>query len=203
MQAPALAAHVVAHVDRFLDVAAGLGADLAHLARHQVGQLGLVLAQELGEAEEDVAALGRRDEAPVLEGRLGRRDGAVDVGGGRAREGAEHLAGRGDRSTRRSRRPAASTHSPPMEFLKLGAAVAMAAILDRDYAAGRSLSANVPGMRARRRSRSSRFCVELVTVAPAAPVGARAAVDDDGHAGIVRVVGDELVVQLRLELAAG
>ena len=37
-QAAALAAHVVAHVDRFLDVAAGLGLDLPHLACHQVGE---------------------------------------------------------------------------------------------------------------------------------------------------------------------
>ena len=94
-EAPALAGHVVAHVDRFLDVAAGLGLDLAHLARHQVGELVLVLHEELGEAEEDLAALRRRDEAPVLERRLRSRDGAVDVLGRRAREGAERLAGRG------------------------------------------------------------------------------------------------------------
>ena len=36
-EAPALAGHVVAHVDRFLDVAAGLGEHLPHLVRHQVG----------------------------------------------------------------------------------------------------------------------------------------------------------------------
>ena len=41
-QPPALAAHVVAHVDRFLDVAARLGLHLPHLAGHQVGQLRLV-----------------------------------------------------------------------------------------------------------------------------------------------------------------
>ena len=41
-QPPALAAHVVAHVDRFLDVAARLGLHLPHLVRHEVGELGLV-----------------------------------------------------------------------------------------------------------------------------------------------------------------
>ena len=41
-QAPALAAHVEAHVDRFLHVAAGLGLHLPHLVRHEVGELVLV-----------------------------------------------------------------------------------------------------------------------------------------------------------------
>jgi len=94
-QAPALAAHVVAHVDRFLDVAARLRLDLPHLTGHQVGEARLLALEDLREAEEDVAALGGRHEAPLLPRGLRRLDGAIDVGGGRARELLDHLAGRG------------------------------------------------------------------------------------------------------------
>ena len=100
-EAPALAAHVVAHVDGFLDVAAGLGLHLPHLVRHEVGQLGLVLDDELREAEEDLAALRRGDEAPVLECRLRGGDGAVDVVGAGPREGADQLAVGGARRVER------------------------------------------------------------------------------------------------------
>ena len=68
----AFAGHVLAHVDRLLDVSPGLGSHLPHLARHQLGQLVLVLAQELGEPEEDRAARRCRHEPPALE-RLLRR----------------------------------------------------------------------------------------------------------------------------------
>ena len=112
-QPPALAGHVEAHVDRFLDVAAGLGLHLAHLARHEVGELVLVVGEELREAEEDLAALRRRDEAPVLVGRLRGRDGAVDVGGAGAREDADQLAVGGLVDSNVSPE-AASTHSPSM-----------------------------------------------------------------------------------------
>ena len=91
-EAAPLAAHVVAHVDRFLDVTARLRLHLSHLARHQVGELGLALFEQLREAEEDVAALGRRNEAPVLPGGARGRDRAIDVGRRGAREGLDHLA---------------------------------------------------------------------------------------------------------------
>ena len=91
-EAAALAGHVDRHVDRFLDVAAGLREHLAHLAAHQLGQLVLLLLEQPREAEEHVAALGRRHEAPLLEGGLRRGDGAVDVLGGRPRERSERLA---------------------------------------------------------------------------------------------------------------
>ena len=84
--------HVVAHVDRFLDVAARLGLHLPHLVRHEVGELRLVLGEELREAEEDLAALRRGDEAPVLERLLRGGDGAVDVLGAGLREDADQLA---------------------------------------------------------------------------------------------------------------
>ena len=103
-QAPALAAHVEAHVDRFLDVAAGLGLHLPHLVRHEVGELGLVVGDELREAEEDLAALRRRNEAPVLVRRLRGRDGAVDVLRAGAREDADRARRRPGSSTRTSRR---------------------------------------------------------------------------------------------------
>ncbi len=99
--APALAGHVDRHVDRFLDVAAGLGEHLAHLAAHQLGQLGLLVLEQPREAEQDLAALGRRDEPPLLERLLRGRDGAVDVLGAGARERAERLAGRRDRRLER------------------------------------------------------------------------------------------------------
>jgi hypothetical protein len=44
-EAPALAAHVVGHVDRFLDVARRLGLDLAHFVGHQVGELVLLVGE--------------------------------------------------------------------------------------------------------------------------------------------------------------
>ena len=43
----ALAGHQVGDVDAFLDVAAGLGQDLAHLAGHRPGQAFLVLGHEV------------------------------------------------------------------------------------------------------------------------------------------------------------
>ena len=91
-QTPALAAHVVAHVDRFLDVAAGLGRDLSHLVSHEVGHLVLALDEELREAEEDLATLRRRDEPPLLVRVLRRGDRAVDVVRAGLREDPDQLA---------------------------------------------------------------------------------------------------------------
>ena len=85
-QATSLAGHVEAHVDRLLHVAAGLRLHLPHLVRHQVGEVVLLLGQEIREAVEDLAALRRRHEPPLLERGLRRLDRAVDVLGVRARE---------------------------------------------------------------------------------------------------------------------
>src|SRR5215218_7618749 len=88
---------------------------------------------------------------------------------------------------------AASTHSPPMKFLKvLVAAVATAAIL-------------VSGVGAGERARSAGPAAVADLALPAlvsarAPVVALAAVDDDGHVRIVLVVLDHLLVELVLEL---
>ena len=111
-EAAALAGHVDRHVDRLLDVAAGLRQHLAHLAAHQLGQLVLLLLEQAREAEEHVAALGSGHEPPLLERGLRGGDGAVDVLGARAREGAERLAGRRDADSKVSP-DAASVHSPP------------------------------------------------------------------------------------------
>src|SRR6188472_950337 len=88
---------------------------------------------------------------------------------------------------------AASTHSPPMKFLKvLVAVLATAAILLRRLGLG---------------ERSRRACAPPVpdrALAPEdaalAPVLALAPVDDDGHVRIVPVVLDHLLVELVLEL---
>src|SRR5919205_346240 len=94
-EAPALAGHVVAHVDRFLDVAPGFGLDLAHLPGHEVGQLVLRLLEKPREAEEDLAALRRRYEAPLLVGLLRRRDRSIGVLGAGLGEDTQRLARRG------------------------------------------------------------------------------------------------------------
>ena len=93
---PALAGHVDRHVDRLLDVPAGLREHLAHLSAHQLGQLLLLVLEQAREAEQDLAALRRRHEPPLLEGLLRRCDGTIDVFRAGAREAAERLAGRGD-----------------------------------------------------------------------------------------------------------
>ena len=54
----------VADVDHLLDLAEALGADLAGLDRHQLAELGLVLAQQLAEAADEGAAHRRRRRPP-------------------------------------------------------------------------------------------------------------------------------------------
>ena len=94
-QAAALSGHVVRHVDRFLNVAAGLGLHLPHLVRHQVGEVVLLLDQQLAEAEQNFAALRSGNKPPFFERRLRRGDGAVDVLGPGLRKDADRLAVRG------------------------------------------------------------------------------------------------------------
>ncbi len=85
-ESTSFAGHVVAHVDRFLDVAARLGEHLPHLARHELRELVLVLCHERAEAEEDLAALRRRYEPPGRERLLRGGNGTVDVVRRRPRE---------------------------------------------------------------------------------------------------------------------
>ena len=113
---------------------------------------------------------------------------------------AERLAGRGHDVSNVSP-PSASTHSPPMKFSRVGAAAIAAdpSVRGRRRRWRRTCpvargAAAVALRRAARRSRLARR-------ARVAAVGARAPVDDHRHARVVRVVGDELVEELGLELA--
>ena len=88
----ALTGHQVGDVDAFLDVAAGLGQDLAHLAGHRPGQPLLVLGHERPERVEDLAPFGRRGALPHRERGLGRLDGHRDVRHGPLLEPADDVA---------------------------------------------------------------------------------------------------------------
>src|SRR5690349_17482478 len=61
----------VADVDHLLDLAERFGADLARFDRDEVGEIVLVLAQELTETAYQVAACGGRRRPPLFE-RTGR-----------------------------------------------------------------------------------------------------------------------------------
>ncbi len=87
-----LAGHVEAHVDGFLDVAAGLGKHLPHLARHQQRELVLLIDQQLPEAKENLAAPGRGHEPPLLVGGLRGGDRTIDVLAPGARKDPDQLA---------------------------------------------------------------------------------------------------------------
>jgi hypothetical protein len=86
---------VVGRVDPLLHVAARLGERLAHLARHEVGDLLLALAQEVADAAEHVAARRGRRAPPHVEAAGGARHGGVDVGGARLGKAADEVAGVG------------------------------------------------------------------------------------------------------------
>ena len=78
-QPSALAGHQERDVDPLLDVAARLGQDLAHLARHGPGETFLVLRHEGAEAVQDLAALGRRRRLPGWQGSVRGADRHRDV----------------------------------------------------------------------------------------------------------------------------
>src|SRR5579864_8774706 len=79
MRQPAEAGRVLAHVDRFLDIPAGLLEDLAHLLRHQPSELFLALLDDERRLQGDLAPGRRRRVPPAGEGFLGRLDGGVDI----------------------------------------------------------------------------------------------------------------------------
>ena len=87
----ALAGHQEGDVDAFLDVAARLGDDLAHLAGHGLRQPLLVVGHELREAVEDLAALRGGRPLPHRAGRPGGADGHRDVGLGPLLEAADDV----------------------------------------------------------------------------------------------------------------
>ena len=85
----------IADVDHLLDLAAGLGDDLADLHADQVGQSVLVLGQQLAEPLDQPAARRRRDGAPRKERRMRAVDRPLDVPGVREGHRGDGLAGDG------------------------------------------------------------------------------------------------------------
>ncbi|GLK26048.1 hypothetical protein GCM10017607_33670 [Microbacterium thalassium] len=87
-------------LDAAADLALRVREHLAVLAREDRGQLVLTLDQQLAEPEEHVRALDQPGGAPRREGRLGGRDGGLDLVGGGERDLGGDLAGGGveDRS---------------------------------------------------------------------------------------------------------
>ena len=84
-------AGVVCGVDALLHVATGLGERLAHLARHDVGQLFLAGGEQVTDATQDVTARGGGQQLPRTESPYGTGDRTIDVRGGRARKAAHEI----------------------------------------------------------------------------------------------------------------
>ena len=79
-------------VDALLHVAARLGERLAHLARHEVGDLVLARRHQVADAPQHVAAGRRRRAAPELEAAPRRRHGPLHVLHAGEREAADDVA---------------------------------------------------------------------------------------------------------------
>ena len=94
-QLPAHRGRVVGRVYALLNVATRLGERLAHLARHEVGDLLLALDHQVADAAEDVAARWRRCRTPRREATLCGLDGSVHVLRIGQRELADEVAGVG------------------------------------------------------------------------------------------------------------
>jgi hypothetical protein len=94
VEAPALAGHEVAHLDRAARLAGRLLRGLAGLRCDHSGDLLLVALEQLGDPAQDRAALCRRLTRPGRLRALGGVDRGMDVVRRRARDHAEHLAGR-------------------------------------------------------------------------------------------------------------
>jgi hypothetical protein len=82
----------VTDVDHLLDLAEGLGTDLADLEADQGGEIGLVLGQQLTEALQHRAAGRGRHRAPGHEGLLGAFDRRRHVGGAGPADRRQHAA---------------------------------------------------------------------------------------------------------------
>ena len=76
------------------DLATRLGERLAHLERHQQGEVFLALLQQVERAAQDLAANPRRGRRPGLLGVGSDIDRALRIGGGCIRNALEHLPGR-------------------------------------------------------------------------------------------------------------
>ena len=124
---PPLARGEERHVDRFLDVAARLGEDLAHLARHEPRELLLVALQDLAGGVEDLGAPRRRRvrASPGRPSSPPRR---------RRRRPAGRSSGTGRRASSLSAGlrfsnvcpEAAGTHLPPMKLCCVSTAISVA-----------------------------------------------------------------------------
>ena len=187
--------HVVGHVDRFLDVAARLGQHLAHLVRHQLGEVLLLLGS--GGARSGRGA--RRASAPGR-GASPRRRSSLRLP--RARRPRRSTAGR-RRSRRRSpgscsRRSRRRRRRPTRRRCSSGMSLRRGWPRRRFYSVGLGLEERARDPRA---PPVAQLALAAGLAAPLAAVRARAAVDDDGHVRVVLVVLDHLVEELVLELA--
>ena len=100
----------VADVDHLLDLAQGLGLDLADFQADQGGQVAFMLGQQLAETLHDRAAGRGRHHSPGPEGLVGPLDGCVDAGGGGPAHGPQQAAvdRRGDRVLAGQHQPVAA-----------------------------------------------------------------------------------------------
>ena len=108
--AASLAGHQLGDVDRLLDVAAGLGEDLAHLPGKRPREALLVATEQAREAEEDLAAARGGRRAPGRQRRLGGPDRHRDVGRRAGREAAHEVRAIGGVAT--LERPARTRFDP-------------------------------------------------------------------------------------------
>jgi len=106
-----LARDVVSHIDALLDIAAGFGEDLAHLASHLPSEVVLPREHDLARSIEDLATFRGGVEPPTVESAPRGIHRPVDVGYRRFRHVGDELSGRGvrvlERLTARGVEPAA------------------------------------------------------------------------------------------------
>src|SRR5690606_32274189 len=88
---PPLRGRVIGRVNALLHVAARFFEDLAHLPRHDPGDLLLARGQDVTRAADDVAPPGRRGPAPALEPLTGGLDRSLHVLGTGERPQADEV----------------------------------------------------------------------------------------------------------------
>jgi hypothetical protein len=113
-EASTLRGGIVRRVDALLNVTARFSERLAHLTRHEIGDLVLSLRHQVADAPKHIAAGGSRRLAPLLETRR-RLDHALDVRSadrGKATDHVETSAGFWFSKPHTDQR----TQSPPMKF---------------------------------------------------------------------------------------
>ena len=90
-QPPTLRRGVVRRVDPLLNVTARFGERLAHLTRHEIGDLVLSLRHQVADAPKHIAASRGRSLTPGLETPPRRLDRALDVRGARQGKATNHV----------------------------------------------------------------------------------------------------------------